>query len=153
MPPPSNQRADIEPPPQVTKEATMGFITGAVRIDPIDNDDLPTQFGALSILAHLILSLPHPMHFTSSTSNAANGKPPPPPKPMPTPLIYRPLVSFSNSIAPMSRVYRGLTPQFKTFIQISIMTLGGCIWAEKRVGEYLDVVRKIKRAERRARDS
>ncbi|EGE00548.1 hypothetical protein TESG_07820 [Trichophyton tonsurans CBS 112818] len=145
MPPPSNQRAAIEPPPQVTKEATMGFITGAVR------------FGALSILAHLILSLPHPMHFTpstSSSSNAANSKPPPPPpKPTPTPLIYRPLVSFSNSIAPMSRVYRGLTPQFKTFIQISIMTLGGCIWAEKRVGEYLDVVRKVKRAERRARDS
>jgi hypothetical protein len=30
------------------------------------------------------------------------------------------------------------------------MTLGGCIWAEKRVGEYLQVVRKERRAERRA---
>ncbi|EEQ32644.1 conserved hypothetical protein [Microsporum canis CBS 113480] len=138
MPPPSSQRADIEPPPQVSKEATMGFITGAVR------------FGALSILAHLILSLPHPMHFTpSSGSKAANSQPSPSPRK--PPLVYRPLISFSTSIAPMSRVYRGLTPQFKTFIQISVMTLGGCIWAEKRVGEYLDHVRKVKRAERRAR--
>lgn len=55
---------------------------------------------------------------------------------------------FSEWISPTARVYRGLTPQFKVFIQIAIMTLGGCIWAEKRVTEYIDLVRQIKRAER-----
>jgi len=28
------------------------------------------------------------------------------------------------------------------------MTLGGCIWQEKRVSEYIDLLRKLKRAER-----
>jgi hypothetical protein len=38
-------------------------------------------------------------------------------------------------------VYRGLTVQFKAFIQLSALTLGGCIFAEKRVSEYNDMVR------------
>lgn len=49
-------------------------------------------------------------------------------------------------------VYRGLTPQFKVFMQLSAMTLGGCIFAEKRVSEYNDNVRRRNRAlERSAR--
>ncbi|PGG97251.1 hypothetical protein AJ80_09720 [Polytolypa hystricis UAMH7299] len=142
MPPPSSQRGDIEPPPEFMHEATKGFLTGAVR------------FGSLSLLAHLILILPHPFHYTppssppSSTTAAAptNHRGPTPRKP--APFLYRPLISFSHSLAPISRVYRGLTPQFKVFIQLSAVTLGGCIWAEKRVAEYLEVMRRVKRAER-----
>jgi hypothetical protein len=63
-------------------------------------------------------------------------------------LFYRPLGVLSESLAPASRVYRGLTPQFKVFLQIAVMTLGGCVWAEKRVTEYLDVLRRARRAER-----
>jgi len=48
-----------------------------------------------------------------------------------------------NSLHP---VYRGLTIQFKVFIQLSAMTLGGCIFAEKRVSEYNDMVRRRNRA-------
>lgn len=48
-----------------------------------------------------------------------------------------------NSLHP---VYRGLTVQFKVFIQLSAMTLGGCIFAEKRVSEYNDMVRHRNRA-------
>lgn len=43
-------------------------------------------------------------------------------------------------------VYRGLTVQFKVFIQLSAMTLGGCIFAEKRVSEYNDMARRRNRA-------
>ncbi|KAM5454895.1 hypothetical protein McanMca71_007792 [Microsporum canis] len=43
MPPPSSQRADIEPPPQVSKEATMGFITGAVRVLRRSLDSRPSD--------------------------------------------------------------------------------------------------------------
>ncbi|KAJ9301362.1 hypothetical protein DTO271G3_1497 [Paecilomyces variotii] len=146
MPPPSNQRADIEPPEEVTTQAVTGFATGALR------------FGSLSIIAHMILSLPHPFKFAEPT-------PPPTPHskgpqlgPRPTSpfsssflksrLFYRPLEGFSEWLSPTSQVYRGLTPQFKVFLQIAVMTLGGCIWAEKRVSEYLEVMRKIKRAER-----
>ena len=43
-------------------------------------------------------------------------------------------------------VYRGLTVQFKTFIQLSTMTLGGCIFAEKRVTEYNDYIRRRNRS-------
>jgi hypothetical protein len=43
-------------------------------------------------------------------------------------------------------VYRGLTIQFKIFIQLSAATLGGCIFAEKRVSEYNDMVRRQQRA-------
>jgi hypothetical protein len=32
------------------------------------------------------------------------------------------------------------------------MTLGGCIWAERRVSEYMESVRKVKRAERAERE-
>jgi hypothetical protein len=48
-------------------------------------------------------------------------------------------------------VYRGLTIQFKVFVQISAMTLGGCIFAEKRVTEYNDFVRRRNRALDRSR--
>jgi hypothetical protein len=43
-------------------------------------------------------------------------------------------------------VYRGLTVQFKVFIQLSAMTLGGCIFAEKRVTDYNDMIRRRNRA-------
>ncbi|KAN0073527.1 hypothetical protein V8E54_008747 [Elaphomyces granulatus] len=144
MPPPSNQRASIEPPAQVTREAMKGFATGALR------------FGSISILAHMILIMPHPFTFSTVTSATAwqeqSAR-----KPWPSPfslssirsrLFYRPLGALSESLAPASRVYRGLTPQFKVFLQIAVMTLGGCVWAEKRVTEYLDVLRRARRAER-----
>ncbi|EEP78187.1 conserved hypothetical protein [Uncinocarpus reesii 1704] len=147
MPPPSNLRADVEPPDQVTEEGIKGFLTGAVR------------FGSLSILAHMLLVLPHPLHF-------ANHSPAPPTRSSPSsasssfrsrfrraPInlasIYGPLTSLSQSLAPISKVYRGLTPQFKVFLQIAAMTFGGCIWAERRVQEYMEVMRKVKRAEKR----
>ena len=47
--------------------------------------------------------------------------------------------------------YRRLTPQFKAFIQISTMTLGGCIYAERGVSEFNEVVRRKNRAMERAR--
>jgi hypothetical protein len=43
-------------------------------------------------------------------------------------------------------IYRGLTVQFKAFIQISAMTLGGCIFAERAVGEFNEGVRRQRRA-------
>jgi len=52
---------------------------------------------------------------------------------------------------PVNPIYRGLTVQFKVFIQISAMTLGGCIFAEKRVSEYNDAVRRRNRALERSR--
>ncbi|QSS59740.1 hypothetical protein I7I51_09176 [Histoplasma capsulatum] len=149
MPAPSNQRGDIDPPPEVMQEAVKGFFTGAAR------------YGSISILAHLILLLPHPLRFASSNPpsntssspsspmSSSHGHPEPKRRPTPhTPLLYRPLTSLSANLAPISRIYRGLTPQFKVFLQLSSMTLGGCIWAEKRVNEYLDVMRKLKRVER-----
>ncbi|KAK5061450.1 hypothetical protein LTR84_007993 [Exophiala bonariae] len=48
-------------------------------------------------------------------------------------------------------VYRRLTIQFKVFIQISSMILGGCIFAEKRVSEFNDSVRRRNRALERSR--
>lgn len=112
------------------------------------------QFGSVSILAHMIMILPHPFTFTNPQPPAAPGSQP---RPRQSPfsreyirsrLFYRPLEGFSQWISPQARIYRGLTPQFKVFIQMAIMTLGGCIWAEKRVTEYIDLIRKIKRAER-----
>ncbi|KEF61678.1 uncharacterized protein A1O9_03246 [Exophiala aquamarina CBS 119918] len=50
-------------------------------------------------------------------------------------------------------VYRNLTIQFKVFIQISSMTLGGCIFAEKRVSEFNDSVRRRNRALERSRQA
>ena len=49
-------------------------------------------------------------------------------------------------LQPFHPVYRGLTLQFKIFIQISAMMLGGCIFAEKRVSEFNDAVRRRNRA-------
>lgn len=43
-------------------------------------------------------------------------------------------------------LYRGLTIQFKVFIQISAMTLGGCIFAERAVGEFNEGVRRRRRS-------
>ena len=43
-------------------------------------------------------------------------------------------------------VYRRLTLQFKVFIQIAAMTLGGCIFAEKEVSEYNNMIRRRNRA-------
>ncbi|KAJ5570282.1 uncharacterized protein N7459_009712 [Penicillium hispanicum] len=142
MPPPSNQRADIEPPEEITSIAATGFMTGVFR------------FGSVSILAHMILILPHPFVFSAPSPPAT---PESQPRPRPSPfsrdylrsrLFHRPLEGFSEWISPTARVYRGLTPQFKVFLQIAAMTLGGCIWAERRVTEYIELVRRIKRAER-----
>ena len=49
-------------------------------------------------------------------------------------------------LQPFHPVYRGLTVQFKIFVQLSAMTLGGCIFAEKRVSEFNDAVRRRNRA-------
>jgi hypothetical protein len=108
----------------------------------------------MSILAHLILVLPHPFTFDNASSPATTTTESTPNKKFSArgvrqQLFYRPLTSLSESLAPMSRVYRGLTPQFKVFLNIAAMTLGGSIWAEKRVGEYMDMLRKKRRAERR----
>ncbi|KAJ5701504.1 hypothetical protein N7488_009052 [Penicillium malachiteum] len=144
MPPPSNQRADIEPPAEITSIAAQGFMTGVFR------------FGSVSILAHMILILPHPFIFSAPTPTPPSPATQPSPRPSPfsrdylrSRLFHRPIEGFSEWISPTSRVYRGLTPQFKVFLQIAAMTLGGCIWAERRVTEYIELVRQIKRAERR----
>ncbi|EPS26162.1 hypothetical protein POX_c04662 [Penicillium oxalicum] len=143
MPPPPSQRADIEPPEEITTEAAKGFMTGVFR------------FGSVSILAHMIMILPHPFTFTSPTTPATTAGGPSRPRPsmfsresIRSRLFYRPLEGFSEWVSPASRVYRGLTPQFKVFLQIAAMTLGGCIWAERRVNEYIELMRRIKRAER-----
>ncbi|KAL4877691.1 hypothetical protein BJY04DRAFT_221877 [Aspergillus karnatakaensis] len=145
MPPPSSQRADVEPPEEITSEAVRGFLTGAFR------------FGSVSILAHMIMILPHPFKFSPS---AAAGLPQhiqehAQPRPsvfskeyIQSRLFYRPLEGFSEWLSPASRIYRGLTPQFKVFLQIAAMTLGGCIWAEHRVNDYIKEIRKAKRVER-----
>ena len=95
--------------------------------------------------------------FSSTPSTQTSQSPYPSQSPRPrrtfssslTSLFQRPLTSLSKSFAPSSKVYRGLTPQFKVFLQIAAMTLGGCLWAEQRVTEYSDAVRRMKRAERR----
>ena len=48
-------------------------------------------------------------------------------------------------------IYRGLTVQFKVYIQLSAMLLGGCIFAEKSVSEFNDNVRRRNRALERSR--
>lgn len=48
-------------------------------------------------------------------------------------------------------VYRRLTPQFKTFIQLSSGTLGGCIFAERAVTDYNDSIRARNRTLERSR--
>lgn len=62
--------------------------------------------------------------------------------------IHQPLEGFSEWISPTARVYQGLTPQFKVFLQMSVMILGGVVWAERRVTEYIDFMRKVKRVQR-----
>ncbi|KKK22016.1 hypothetical protein P175DRAFT_0503534 [Aspergillus ochraceoroseus IBT 24754] len=154
MPPPSSQRADIEPPEEITTEAVRGFLTGAFR------------FGSVSILAHMIMILPHPFKFSSSTAAGTGPSHPPvqphlqehrrrPPRPSPfsqefirSRLFYQPLEGVSEWLSPTARIYRGLTLQFKVFLQIAAMTLGGCIYAERRVNDYINMIRKVKRAER-----
>jgi hypothetical protein len=107
--------------------------------------------------------LPHPFTFTAptppatTTTTTTQSQSQSQPRPRPSPfsreylrsrLFYKPIEGFSEWISPASRVYRGLTPQFKVFLQIAAMTLGGCIWAERRVNEYIEVMRRVKRAER-----
>ena len=115
------------------------------------------KFGSLSIIAHMILMLPHPFKFQQQQQHHHHHhhhhQLPQKPSSISTTtikrfLLYRPLEGFSDWISPTSKVYRGITPQFKIFLQIAFMTLGGCIWAEKRYNEYIDLVRRIKRAER-----
>lgn len=175
MPPPSNQRADIEPPAEVTTQAMMGFMTGVFRVcipkcNAVDSPQHRVlcrpllskaikltlmQFGSVSIFAHMILNLPHPFIFAAPTPPTTQSQAQSRPRPsifsreyIRSRLFYRPLEGFSEWISPGSRVYRGLTPQFKVFLQIAAMTLGGCIWAERRVTEYIELMRRIKRAER-----
>lgn len=108
----------------------------------------------MSILAHMILIMPHPFTFENAAppekTQQPPGRRPSPfsPAGLRTRLFYQPLASLSETLAPTSRIYRGLTPQFKTFLQIAAMTLGGCVWAERRVADYLEKMRKLKRAER-----
>ncbi|PLN83289.1 hypothetical protein BDW42DRAFT_192387 [Aspergillus taichungensis] len=148
MPAPSWERKDIDPPDQVTSEAVTGFLAGAFR------------FGSVSILAHMIMILPHPFRFSppaspptpSDPSQKAHARPRVSPfskERLRSKLFYQPLEGFSEWLSPASRVYRGLTPQFKVFLQIAAMTLGGCVYAERRVDQYIKLVRKVKRAERR----
>lgn len=108
----------------------------------------------------MILILPHPFTFANNASPPSQSQSqaqqqPRPARPAPsspnslrTRYLYRPLEGFSNWIAPKARVYQGLTPQFKVFLQIAGMTLGGCVWAERRVAQYIDFMRKVKRVER-----
>ncbi|KAJ5921499.1 hypothetical protein N7454_006341 [Penicillium verhagenii] len=143
MPPPSNQRADIEPPEEITWVAAQGFMTGVFR------------FGSVSILAHMIFNLPHPFIFSTPAPSPPTTQGQPRPRQSPfskeyirSRLLHRPLEGFSEWISPTARVYRGLTPQFKIFLQMAAMILGGSIWAERRVSEYIDLIRQIKRVER-----
>ncbi|XHF96869.1 hypothetical protein AWENTII_000482 [Aspergillus wentii] len=103
----------------------------------------------------MILIMPHPFTFSTPAPPATSQAQP---RPRPSLLskeylrsrfFYRPLEGFSEWISPTARIYRPLTPQFKVFLQIAAMTLGGCIWAESRVNEYINFVRKAKRAQRK----
>ena len=61
-------------------------------------------------------------------------------------------ISFLAHIALMRihPVYRGLTIQFKAFIQLSSMTLGGCIFAERKVTDFNNMVRLRNRSLQRS---
>ncbi|MCJ1439138.1 hypothetical protein MMC27_008529 [Xylographa pallens] len=59
------------------------------------------------------------------------------------PLALLALVGLS-----ISPVYRALTVQFKLFIQMSGMTLGGMVEADRRLRAYEGAVRQRKRVER-----
>lgn len=99
--------------------------------------------------------LPHPFKFSSSATGPPQHTQEHARRPSPfskefiqSRLFYRPLEGFSEWLSPAARIYRGLTPQFKVFLQVAAMTLGGCIWAEHRVNNYIKLIRKVKRAER-----
>lgn len=93
----------------------------------------------------------------SSTSHSSSGAPPIIPPNQVTTEATRGFLSGAlrfTSISIMAHIllqrvhpiYRGLTVQFKIFIQLSAATLGGCIFAEKRVSEYNNMVRRQQRA-------
>lgn len=46
----------------------------------------------------------------------------------------------------MSPVYRGLTIQFKIFLQLAAITLGGCICASRRVSDFNETIRRQQRS-------
>ncbi|MCJ1292981.1 hypothetical protein MMC34_004534 [Xylographa carneopallida] len=48
----------------------------------------------------------------------------------------------------ISPLYRGLTVQFRLFVQMSGMTLGGMVEADRRLREYEALVRRRRRVER-----
>ena len=101
----------------------------------------------------MILDLPHPFTFSQSAPPTTPDSQPRRQSPISKEYVrsrffYRPLEGLSDFLSPTARIYRGLTPQFKVFLQIAAMTLGGWVWAEKRVMEYNDFLRKTKRAER-----
>ena len=138
------------PAASISRTQTVMQITNGLSI---------AQFGSVSILAHMIMILPHPFKFSPSATPPAPSQPQAQSSPRPGPsllskdylrsrLFYRPLEGFSEWLSPASRIYRGLTPQYKVFLQIAALTLGGCIWAERRVYDYIDLIRKTKRAER-----
>lgn len=123
----------------------------------------------------MILILPHPFTFTSHNARPPQPQPQPhqqaqePSSPraaaggfrrggmgtgsnlvdyLRARYVHQPLEGFSQWISPTARVYQGLTPQFKVFLQMSVMILGGVVWAERRVTEYIDFMRKVKRVQR-----
>lgn len=101
----------------------------------------------------MILDLPHPFTFSQSAPPTNPDSQPRRQSPISKEYVrsrffYRPLEGLSDFLSPTARIYRGLTPQFKVFLQIAAMTLGGWVWAEKRVMEYNDFLRKTKRVER-----
>lgn len=106
----------------------------------------------------MILTLPHPFTFSKPAAPSAPiqaGAPGESSQPRPrrptlgARLFYKPLEGISAWLSPTARIYQGLTPQFKVFLQIAAMMLGGCVWAERRVTTYFDLLRAKRREERR----
>ncbi|KAI9741911.1 MAG: hypothetical protein M1834_000300 [Cirrosporium novae-zelandiae] len=60
------------------------------------------------------------------------------------------LVAHTAGMA-YSPIYRGLTVQFKVFLSMSVLILGGSIAADTRLKEYEHFVRRQKRLERDGR--
>jgi hypothetical protein len=98
----------------------------------------------------------------ASTSNSASGAPPILPPTQVTTEATRGFISGAlrfTSISILAHillqsihpVYRGLTLQFKVSLQLSAATLGGCIFAEQRVSDYNNMVRRQQRALDRSR--
>lgn len=117
------------------------------------------QYGSVSILAHMILILPHPFAFRTNARQPTHQTQTHPQARRPLSsrfnieylrarFVHQPLEGFSEWISPTARVYQGLTPQFKVFLHMSVMILGGVVWAERRVTEYIDFMRKVKRVQR-----